>query len=233
MRPAAKTILFTVAFLAVVAATPKTAQAIQVNIGNLVGSYVHFDGSSDSFSFAPGSGSDQFAITTVGGGSGDSIGDRGFMSGSFTIGTISSFFGIESAPVTGAGSFTIHDGLGNDLTANLVWNTIATMGAGGLINVNGALNLTSISYGGTRNDLLALSSTGLGTETISFQFSSSTSLTALTTDGTTYDTSFSGSLSVVSTGGSSPVPDGGTTMALLGLGLLGVEGLRRRVVSRS
>jgi hypothetical protein len=228
MNTVTKTTLSVFALLGVLAASPETARALQINFGNLTGASVQFDGTSGTFSFNPGSGGNQFAITTVGGGAGDSVGDLGSMSGTFTIGTISSFLGVQTAPVTGTGSLTIHGG-GNDLTAALVWNTIATMGAGGLINVNGALNLTSITYSGLQTDLLGLSSTGVGTETISFQFAGLTSLTDLTTSGTSLDTSFSGSLSAVSTGGGAPVPDGGTTMALLGTGLVGVGGLRRRL----
>jgi hypothetical protein len=156
---------------------------------------------------------------------GDAVGDFGRMDGTFTIGAITTVGSVQTASVTGVGILTIHDGLGSDLKASLVWDAIQTSGAGGTINVNGVLNLSGIAYAGTELDLIALrdAQAGSGSDVVTFQFRPGKSLTALTANGKINSTSFSGTLQAT------PVPDGGLTLSLLGVALMGVEGLRRKL----
>lgn len=206
-----------------IGALTQSASGITLNFGNIQGSTVHFDGASH-FTFLPGNGGNQFSITSVTGGVGDSVSDLGYISSvspGFTIGSVTHVGATYYAGVTGSGVLHISDGT-KLLTGDLTWTDISTTGAGGTINVNAVLNLTSIVYAGSsQTDLTALAAPGIGTEVVTFQFTSTETLTALKTHN--IGTSFSGSIS------SPAVPDGAMTMALLGFAMMGVEGLRRRV----
>ncbi len=196
-----------------------SAPAITLDFASIVGARVQFDGNADTFSFIPTDPAlNQFQITSSDG-AGDSLGLAGRMNGSFNIGAISTIGGLQTASVSGSGQVVIHDGLGNDLTGSLTWDSISTFGTGGAINVNGSLNLASLSYSGSRADLIALAASGVGSEVISFQFVPGKTLTELTTDGMVYKTSFSGSVSGTET--ATLVPDGGSTLMLLGMALGG------------
>lgn len=197
---------------------PKS-QAITINFSNLGGAVVRFTGTGDTFTFLPGGNADQFSITTVNGGVGDSVGDKGYSSGTWTIGAITTSGLTQMASVTGNGQIVIHDGT-LDLIGTLTWDTIFSSGTIGGININGVLNVTSIHYTGTQNDLVALAAAGAAVDAVSFQFGSIESLSALTTDGKVNNTSFSGSIAV---------PDGGLTVACLGFAFVGVETLRRKL----
>ena len=175
-------------------------------------------GSVGCFDFTPGN---SLEIS-----SGSAAGYTGSISGLFGVGAISTLGGglIETANVNGTGTLTIFDGLtSTSLTADLNWVDIGTFGTGGVINISGSVNLTSISYGGTNTDLLALANAGSGTQTTTFQFTSPQSLTDLfETSSTVSSTSFSGSISAV------PVP---AAIWLFGSGLLGLAGIARRKLS--
>jgi hypothetical protein len=203
------------------------ADALTLNFSDVGGAQVVFDGNTDSFSFVPLAPNAQFGITSVVDGvSAGTVNDTGSMAGTFTLGSITSPApGLEIASVNGAGVLTINDGTGQSLTADLTFGTISSFGTGGLINLQGSVNLTNILYSGTDPNYLAFAAANNGIEVITFQFTSPTSLTALTADGTTTGTSFSGSLTAVSTA----VPDGGATAALLGLSILGIATVRRKI----
>lgn len=213
-----------VAVAAMIGFGAATAQAINIDFAAISGAQVQFNGTGDTFTFLP-SAEDQFVITGSDG-VGDSVGLRGWMTGTFSIGAITTSGLLQTASVTGSGQLTIYHGL-NTLTATLTWDSISTFGAGGIINVNGDLNLSSIAYTGTRSDLLALAAPGQGSEVISFQFVPGKSLTQLTADGTVSRTSFSGS---VSADGSAPtlLPDAGSSLSLFGLSLTGLWFFRRK-----
>ena len=175
---------------------------IELDFASLTGASVHTVGNGTQYGggdcqFLPTSTSqNQFRIT-FSSGVGDSVTDTGYMTGTFHIGTITTLFpGIQTAPVTGIGSVTIHGG-GGDLTGTLIWNAIARVGAGDTLNFNGDINLTGIQYDGTQHDLVALKNAGSGTEVITFQFSSRPpySLEYLCAQQT--DSSFSGAISAV------------------------------------
>jgi hypothetical protein len=192
----------------VLAMVPGLASAnTDMNYANTVGSSISFDGSG------------HFTIGTFDITSGSASGFLGNVAGSFTIGAINTMFGMSSASVLGTGTLTISDGL-NVLTGNLNWVDIAQMGTLDGLNLTGTVNLTGITYSGSNADLMALAAAGSATDTLSFQFASGVTLSSLAT--TAQSSSFSGTISA------SSVPDGGATVALLGFGLVGIEGLRRR-----
>jgi hypothetical protein len=213
-----------VGIAAILGFTAPTVRAINIDFAAVSGAKVQFNGTGDTFTFLPTI-EDQFVITGSDG-AGDSVGLRGWMTGNFSIGAITTSGLLQTASVTGSGQLTIYHGL-NTLTATLTWDSISTFGAGGIINVNGDLNLSSIVYTGNRSDLLALAAPGQGSEVISFQFVPGKSLTQLTADGAVSITSFSGS---VGADGSAPtlLPDGGSSISLLGLSLTGLWFIRRK-----
>lgn len=213
----------------VLAGVPGTANAIQINFAAhpSQSGAVAFDGASDSFYFVPAV--HQFQITSVLGGSGDSVGMSGNITASFLIGAVTVNGGIQTAPVSGAGTLTINDGV-TTLSAALVWGTISSFGIGGTMNHAGILNLSDISYGGSHADLIALAAPGVGTAVVTFEFNQETSLIQLKDFGG--QTSFMGSFNSYREDIDPPqVPDGGLTLALLGLALAGVESIRRRIQS--
>jgi len=160
---------------------------------------------------------------------------KGDITGTYNIGAIANPpvgfpLGYQSAPVTlGTGAthqFIIHDGSGNNFTANVNWIDIFTfLGVGGL-NAGGTINLSGFTYGGTNADLISLASNTSGSVTASFTFNPAQSLTVLTTAGG--KTSFSGTLNAPR-GGPLPTPaPAGLVLALSGAPFLFVGRLLRR-----
>lgn len=208
--------------------TALTCQNMQANpsisIASVPHGFVDFSGASQ-FSFVNAtSGVNAGYSFDVNGASaslpGDSIGDVGNMSGTYTIGTITTTGPIQSAPVTGSGTLTIFDG-SVDLTGTLVWNNIATMGTGSTLNVSGELNLTSVTYSGVQVDLKTFAAAGALSDTVDFTFNPAETLTQLATTSSPLKTSFSGTITTV--------PDSAMTIELLGGAFLAIAGLRRKM----
>lgn len=187
-----------------------TAKADVVNYASTLGSSINFDGAGN-FSFAPADNNLQITLD------GTATGLLGYVSGTYSIGAITPLppFG-ATAPVTGTGTFVIHDGALNDLVGNLVWVEITQLGAGDLLNINGVLNLTGITYSGANPTLQKMAAAGNLENVLTFQFTPAVPLSGLKT--AVHSTSFSGSIAV---------PDGGTTVLLLGLALAGLAAFRR------
>ena len=102
---------------------------------------------------------------------GTAVGGLGSITGTFTIGVITNPFGnLFTAPVTGMGTYVIHDGMGFDLTATLTWVNISQIGPFGFLNLTGEANLTSITYAGTNADLVALRNSGNAANVLDFTF---------------------------------------------------------------
>jgi len=134
------------------------------------------------------------------------LGLLGDITGTYNIGPITTSGSVEQAVVVaGAGAthqFSITDAGGKVFLADVNWINIRTTGVGGVINADGQINLSNVTYvGGTNADLLQLYNQSLppngGIATISFQLASSASLTTLTSGPTPTTTSYSGSVSSV------------------------------------
>lgn len=158
-------------------------------------------------------------------GTGDAIGKQGKMTGTWTIGAISSLpGGVQTAPVFGTGTLTMYDGLGGTLTGTLAWNDLVSIGTIEGLNLAGALNLTALQYTHGASylvDFADLAASGKASQVLSFQFTSPVNLTKLT-DGTTRRRSFSGTIFAES------VPEAGATSLLLSTSLVGLALARFR-----
>ena len=194
-----------------------SAKAVSFDYASTVHSSIHFPGN-HTFSFTPSM--NNFQV-----GSGSAAGDFGQITGTFTIGTITHPFpGFSTAPVTGMGTFVIHDGMGNNLTATLTWVNISQIGNHGFLNITGDINLSNITYAGTNPDLVALRNAGSASDVLDFTFNPAVPLSVLRNGPGSHDTSFSGTITTV--------PDGGTSVALLGIALAGIGGVGRMFRAR-
>jgi hypothetical protein len=205
--------------LALLAFSVATASATPLlfNFSSVVGASVVFDGATDSFSF-PNSGAYDFEITLSDEPS--LVGLFGTIHGTFTIGAIAGGL-TQTAPVTGTGIFTIDDGKGFTLTADIDMLSIFSKGTTVGMNDVGGINLYNISYGGLNKGLVELTTLGSAIATLSAQFIPPRSLKTLTAGSLVSSTSYSGT--VVSN-----IPEPGA-FALIGGGLLALGMLRRRV----
>ena len=196
------------------------ARAVTLDFSNLAHTSVNFSGGGFSFSSTNGY---QFTITEVDGGTGDAVGLDGYVFAAtpFTIGTIIPLGSGQTAPVTGSGTLHITDANNIDLTGTITWIDITTLGVGGILNLNGTVNLNGITYtdsgSGSSSDLAALGVAGAATDVITFQFAAAKTLTQLKSTGGS--TSYSGSID--------SVPEPGT-ITLVGMGLVSLLAFRHR-----
>jgi hypothetical protein len=211
----------TLAIAGLALASVNEAKAVIINYASapgtinpiVTGALIDFDGL-NNFSFTPGpTGPANIAISN-----GTAAGFTGVIAGAFSIGAPVISGGSQIAPVTGVGTFTINDGL-TPFTASLTWVDISSFGVFGGLNAGGSANLTGVSYLGTNPDLVALAVQGIASNSLTFQFATPYTVTQLKT--TDIETSYSGTLT--------SVPDGGMTVALFGLSLIGLTGVRRFV----
>ena len=117
------------------------------------------------------------------------------ITGTYTIGIITTAGSLSVAPVTGIGTMVIHDGA-NDLTATVQWIDIAQSGTLDFLNTSATVNLTGISYAGSNPDLVALKNAGSAVNAFSFQFVPGVLLSDL--KSSSHFTSFSGTISFCS-----------------------------------
>jgi len=230
---------------AVLGAPPQADAAIRLDFSSVVGGGITFDPTDvtppsngvGTFFFdhgiLPGQTNSAFQITNHTGNTTPGIGALGLLgdiTGTYNVGpiTMPSANTEEAVIVDGAGAthlFTITDAGGFVFSADVDWIKIRTTGVGGLINADGQVNLSNITYTGTNADLVQLkneASPNSGIATISFQLASDASLTTLfTTNTSPTTTSFSGSVT------SAPEP---SQLALLSAG--GVTLVLGRVVRR-
>ena len=220
--------------LCAVAALP--AKALDIQFTSIANTFIQFNGVSGTFSFSPSV--NQFKVTGVFDSAGDSLGDIGTLGGAYTIGAITDHWNLahtsdtETAAVNFTGTLTIHDGHGHDLTAHVLqWLNITQVGTDLHLNAMGNANLSNFSYLGTQVDLANLANRSVD-QTIDLEASLlgkypntnlHPDLHKLATGGKLYKTPFHGE--IVST----VVPDGGVTVALMGLALAGVGILKRRI----
>lgn len=194
--------------------TAGAAQAVSLTYANDSGGSIRFDGAG-GFSFVPAPPGHSLQVT-----SGTASGLKGHISGTYNIGAVTTIAGLSTAPVTGSGVFTIVDGA-TPLTGSVSWVDISQFGVGNTLNILGSVNLTGISYLGTNPDLVALKNAGQAVNTVTFQFSSAVPLNSLKVSKR--KTSFSGVIETVN------VPDSGSSAMLLGIALIGLGAITRRV----
>ncbi|MGJ5813855.1 VPDSG-CTERM sorting domain-containing protein [Paludibaculum fermentans] len=174
-----------------------------------------FDGS-NGFHFGAVGVADSHIVAAAAG-LGSLVGLQQDIGGNFTIGAIdSSVPNLQTAPVTGSGTYTIWATPLDFLTGTIKWIDISTYGTSGNLNVSGILNVDYDSYSGANAGLQYLASKA-GSIVVTFQFVPAKNLTYLA--GNAASTAFSGSATV---------PDGGTTLVLLGSALMGLTTLRRK-----
>ena len=206
--------------LALVAQSANAAN-ISCDFASVTGGSIRFTGTGDKIEF-PNSGLYDFVITDTT--SPNMGGLFGTIGGTFNVGAITGPTSMEQAPITTTdGSFSIYDGAGGTLTANLDWKDITVFNKlSGVMNGEGVANLTTIAYTGTNSDLIGIRDGSEQTVVLAFQFSvlNKKSLTQLMTDGQVNSTSYSGSLSAV--------PEPSTLVGLAGMGLVGLVLAARR-----
>jgi len=210
------------------------AQGLTLNFGPNDGSSIVFFGSASQFNFTPGTvtATDPFGlqwnVTSESGSAatGSAVGDSGsILNGPFNYGSIITSGAYQSATVLGPlGQLAISDGSGY-LSGTVNFIDISTYGrAGGFVNDLLDINLTGVNYSGSNPDLQFLYANQPGVLDLSFNFSGlGETLSQIKENDATVSSSYSGSISVVAI----PEP---TTLAMSGLGALGVLGLvlRRR-----
>ena len=207
-----------------------TTKAIQFDISSVPGSAVRFTGlpaGHSEITFDLGLSGHMFQIDQVVGGTGSANGYQGNLTGIFDMGPVTTIVLVplvETAVVSGSGTFSIFDGV-DTLTATLSLTDAASLKTGMTQSVLGLTGiLTALSYTGIDPDLLDFAAGIDRTVDFSFTFPPpGKSLAELTTPGSTA-TTFSGN-TVASIFG---VPDSGSTMALLGGGLAAIAAIRRR-----
>ena len=137
------------------------------------------------------------------------VGLRGNFNGTFAVSGISA----DSAALAAVGptTFSITDGLGSVLTADLSFDSISRLGSFFALNFTGSPNLSNITYGGSLDALLSFRD-GIGQSvTLTGVFNPPQSLVDLMAVGALNSTTYSGSA----------VPEP-STLALFACGLLAV-----------
>ena len=195
------------------------ANAINIDFGQIPGGSIQFIGELGQFTFNSPATGNNIEMTS----GNDALGDEGRIEGIFTISSQVKD-GDISATVDGIGKLTIDDGNSGILTADVKWDRIyemATENAGSFGSINGQANLMNIKYTGTESDWSQFKDK-TGTIIVTFQFSEEISLFDLV--NREISTSLSGSMRV-------PVADAGSMMLMLGISMVGVEMLRRKVAA--
>jgi hypothetical protein len=187
-------------------------------------------GSGATFAFQNNGMGQGFDITKSSG-LGDAVGLFGTINGTFSYSTasITSIGPGQTAPVSTSSGATlaITDSKNVSLTAAISGVDIATLGTAGVINVDGAINLTNVHYSGTNTDLLELKNdvaASGGIVALTFQFVPGATLTQMAAGGSD-PTSYSGTIATAS------IPEPGTLLlGCIALGTIAVGATWRKYV---
>jgi hypothetical protein len=212
-----KTLLLAITGAALFAAPQ--SQALTFNYARLGNATVQFTGGGQ-FQFGDDSTSVGTANISASGGDLGATPFFGSLYGIFTIGPITAIGPTSSASVSGLGTFTLVDAAAIPFTATVDWLDISQTGTGSTLNIQGFANMTSPSYAGTNPALLHLANNP-GAISLGFTFVPPLGLSQIAVGG--FQTSFSGTVFASGTPpnrGTSGVPEGGATAALMGLSLL-------------
>lgn len=199
------------------------ASTLEFDFQQVPGAAISFNGTNGTFQFTPTSGPD--FVINYSSGTGSALGLNGTITGTFTIGTITTSGGVSSAPVTGTGTLDIADGSGHDLTATITMGSPTGISKQntlpGNLNPTHSVNLSGVHYSGSNSDLSAFANAVSQNAYVSF-FDTHT-LSQLKSGGSTVNsTMFSGALTAI-------VPEPGTIiMALAAVPALGGAWLSRR-----
>ncbi len=152
-------------------------------------------GDNDTFTFLNNPSGFTFVVALSSGAAGDSLGLPGTVTGTFTIGPVTVSGGVQTAPVTSSpgAKLSIIDGAAT-FSGFIDWVQIMTIGTADFLNSGGVINLTGLTYNGTKADLLALASAPGAEATLQFGFVPARSLMDLKTDGQTNFTTFTGDI---------------------------------------
>jgi hypothetical protein len=200
-------------------------QSVTLNLASLGTSLISFAGSGGSVSFTPDSGAGHYDFSIGSSNLAGLVGLKGTIGGVYAIGSVTPYGPGQQAVVSGAGAFSIYDGVSSSLTGTVSWDTAATVGTAGALNVSDAPNLSGLSYSGSNSALLELVRDSSAIATVSFQFLPAESLSQLATGGKPESTSYSGSLSAI--------PEPPASAAIIGFAafagvLLGFQAKRAR-----
>jgi hypothetical protein len=234
-RKLSYTLVFALALMAGAFSRPAMAAEIQFTFDSLPGISVQFDGTditgyTGTITFPPNTdpanSAYEFQVTSSNSGL---LGYKGFIGGTFKVGTIGSEGSAQIASLTSDdGYFRLTDGVNqnNWVQADLLWKDVYVRGVGGVLNVDGQINLGNWTTGGTPDQaLLDITNQKDWTAVLTFQFLPAKSLTQLMDASVLPNpklTNYSGSFH--------SVPEPSTWIILAGAGVLPVAGLaiRRR-----
>ena len=204
------------------AAGPSSAAVYTFTGANDVGAGISFLGDPARTISFPNLGTWDFVITS----SSDGVlpGLKGNISGgpAFTVGPVVVFGPLQTASVSGVGSFSIFDGV-DTLTADVTFDEIISIGTSVGLSFSTSVNLSNVSYSGSNAGVLSVLNTIDPSITIAATFNPGKSLTQLMAKGSensaSYAIAFAGQ----------PVPEP-STLALLtvGLGMVGFSLARVR-----
>jgi hypothetical protein len=220
-----KSLMLGLCVLALTMGTVGRASALTLDFSSVAGSTIAFDGTGN-FDFL-NTGTYDFEVT-------NSSGLHGNLAGTFAIESISSQtvqgIVIQTATVTGSGTFSIYDGA-NTLVATLTWPDIISLKyntaySTGTLNFGTTPNLVVTEYTGSNSDLQFLVDNSPATITLTFTFlgqNAGKSLSDLMVNPGA--ASYAGNISADFTAFPVPVP---ATLLLLSSGLVALVGLRYR-----
>ncbi len=177
-----------------------TQAALTLDLSSLPGSAIAFGGSSSDFTITDNGSGQQWWVTEENGGTGSALALYGmFTGGPWSYGPITVNGADQTATVTTTtGAFEITDASSLQATGNVNWVQVSThdLGNGG-VNADVTVNISGMAYSGLNADLQTLVASGQGSVDLSFSFSTSATLTDLSTGSGPYDTSYAGSLTAV------------------------------------